>query len=103
MWAPRQYAFGLSTLEGPLNQHAPGEMREPGVSRVIIACADRRCSHSTTALADGWPGDLRLSDIEDYFIRRAGAVVPTCGLGQAPMGTSGAWLLIPWDCPREPW
>ncbi len=37
------------------------EMRETGVRRVVIYCADYRCAHSTTALADGWPDDMRLS------------------------------------------
>jgi hypothetical protein len=70
-----------------------GEMRESGVRSVIIACADYRCSRSTTTLADGWPDDVRLSDIEDRFVCKAcgrhGANVRPL-FGQAPMGTDRA-------------
>jgi hypothetical protein len=45
-----------------------GEMRQSGVRSVVIYCADYRCSHSTTALADGWPDDVRLSDLEPQFV-----------------------------------
>lgn len=45
-----------------------GEMRASGVRGVLICCSDYRCSHSTKALADGWAGDLRLSDIEHRFV-----------------------------------
>jgi hypothetical protein len=67
-----------------------GEMRESGVRSVIIACADYRCGHSTTALVDGWPDDVRLSDIEDQFVckacgRRGADVRPLFGM--ALMGT----------------
>jgi hypothetical protein len=41
------------------------------VRSVVIYCADYRCAHSTTALADGWPDDIRLSDIEDRFVCKA--------------------------------
>jgi hypothetical protein len=47
------------------------EMRESGVRSVVIYCADYRCAHSTTALADGWPDDTRLSDIEGLFVCKA--------------------------------
>jgi hypothetical protein len=70
-----------------------GEMRESGVRSVAIHCADYRCGHSTTALADSWPDDVRLSDIEDRFVckacgRRGADVRPH--FGQAPMGTDQA-------------
>jgi len=32
-----------------------GEMRQSGARSIEIHCADHRCSHSTTALAGGWP------------------------------------------------
>ena len=32
-----------------------GEMRQSGARSIEIHCADHRCSHSTTPLADGWP------------------------------------------------
>ena len=41
-----------------------GEMRESGVSDVLIYCSDRRCCHSTTMSADHWPDNVRLSDVE---------------------------------------
>ena len=31
-----------------------GEMRESGLRRVIVSCADYRCSHSVVTDADGW-------------------------------------------------
>ena len=48
------------------------EMREMGVHGLLIYCADYRCSHSIAISGDGWPDDLRLSDIEGRFgpIRR---------------------------------
>ena len=70
-----------------------GDMRETGVRIIEIHCADHRCSHSTTALADGWPDEVRLSDIEDRFVCKAcsrpGADVRPL-FGQAPMGTDRA-------------
>ena len=41
-----------------------GQMREMGVSGLLIYCADYRCSHSTAISGDNWPDDVRLSDIE---------------------------------------
>jgi hypothetical protein len=48
-----------------------GEMRESGVSGLLIYCADFRCSHQTIlapADVDAWPDSLRLSDLEPRFI-----------------------------------
>jgi hypothetical protein len=45
-----------------------GEMRDIGVRGVLIYCADYKCSHSIAVMADRWPDDLRLSDIESRFI-----------------------------------
>lgn len=44
-----------------------GEMRASGVRKVVVHCADYRCSHSITLDADLWPDSLKLSDIEDRF------------------------------------
>jgi hypothetical protein len=44
------------------------EMRESGVRDVLIYCRDHRCSHHVETNADGWPDDVRLSDIEPNFI-----------------------------------
>ena len=43
-------------------------MRAAGVTRILIFCADHRCSHSTEADGSGWDDDLRLSDIEGRFV-----------------------------------
>lgn len=45
-----------------------GEMREMGARDVLIYCRDYRCGHHTEANADGWPDDVRLSDIEPRFV-----------------------------------
>jgi len=47
-----------------------GEMRASGVRGVLIYCTDYRYSHSTSIIADRWPDDIRLSDIEPRFRRR---------------------------------
>ena len=62
-------------------------MREAGVRGLLIYCADYQCSHSIAVMADRWPDDLRLSDIEPRFIcsacgkqgRRRAAGVANCG------------------------
>jgi hypothetical protein len=46
------------------------EMREMGVHGLLVYCADYRCSHSITISGDGWPDDVRLSDIEPRFVCR---------------------------------
>jgi hypothetical protein len=49
-----------------------GEMRESGVSRVIVFfCSDYGCSHSTRLSANRWTDHLRLSDIEPQFVCQA--------------------------------
>ena len=48
-----------------------GEMREMGVRGLLIICADYRCSHSIAISGDGWPDDVRLSDIEARFVCQA--------------------------------
>lgn len=40
-----------------------GELRATGVRDVLIYCRDVRCSHHVEVNADGWPDDVRLSDI----------------------------------------
>jgi len=44
------------------------EMRVRGL---LIYCADFRCSHSIAISGDGWADDIRLSDIEERFVRKA--------------------------------
>jgi hypothetical protein len=48
-----------------------GEMRGMGVRGVLIYCADYQCSHSIAVMADQWPDDLRLSDVEPRFVCQA--------------------------------
>jgi hypothetical protein len=47
------------------------EMRESGVDRILIYCADYKCSHSIEMSADRWPDHVRLSDIEPLFVCKA--------------------------------
>lgn len=46
-----------------------GEMREgrDGTRRILVYCADYRCSHLIAMSADQWVDDVRLSDIEPRF------------------------------------
>jgi hypothetical protein len=43
------------------------EMRDSGVRGILVYCTDYRRSHSTALMADHWPGNVRLSDIEPLF------------------------------------
>jgi hypothetical protein len=42
-------------------------LRASGVRDLLIYCADYKCSHSISMIADQWPDDVRLSDLEDRF------------------------------------
>ena len=54
------------------------EMRDMGVRRLLIYCADYRCSHSIAVNADQWPDDLRLSDMRIVSpAQPAASVAPT--------------------------
>jgi hypothetical protein len=44
------------------------EMRDSGVRGILVYCADYRCSNSMALMADHWPDDVRLSDIEASFV-----------------------------------
>jgi hypothetical protein len=44
-----------------------GEMRQSGLRRVLVYCADYRISHSVTISAKAWSDDIRLSDLEPRF------------------------------------
>jgi hypothetical protein len=44
------------------------EMRNSGVRGILVYCRDYRCTHSIALMADHWPGDVRLSDIEPLFV-----------------------------------
>ncbi|WP_312017048.1 hypothetical protein [Bradyrhizobium jicamae] len=45
-----------------------GDMRSMGVRGVLVYCADFQCSHSLAVMADRWPDDLRLSDVEPRLV-----------------------------------
>jgi hypothetical protein len=44
------------------------ELRESGVRTVLVFCRDHRCTHHIEISADGWPDEVRLSDIEPDFV-----------------------------------
>jgi len=47
------------------------ETRDMGERGRLVYCADYRCSHSIAISGDGWPDDVRLSDIEGRFVCQA--------------------------------
>ena len=57
------------------------QMRNNGVRGLLIYCSDYKCSHLITMSGDGWPDDLRLSDIEHRFVCEVCGKrgTPTCG------------------------
>jgi hypothetical protein len=44
------------------------DMRAARVRGVLVYCSDYKCSHSLALMADQWPDDIRLSDLEPQFI-----------------------------------
>jgi hypothetical protein len=55
----------------PAQKITLGEMRESGLRRVLVYCADYRCSHSVAISAEDWSDDVRLSDLEPRFTCQA--------------------------------
>jgi hypothetical protein len=45
-----------------------GEMRETGPTRLIVYCADYKCTHHVTIDASQWDDNVRLSDLEPKFV-----------------------------------
>jgi hypothetical protein len=48
-----------------------GEMRSSGDRGLLVYCRDYKCSHMikiAPAVADRWPDELRLSDLEPRFV-----------------------------------
>jgi hypothetical protein len=45
-----------------------GEMRDTGVSGILIHCSDYKCGHSIAISADPWLDHVRLSDLEPRFV-----------------------------------
>jgi len=71
-----------------------GELRSCGVRGVLIYCADYKCSHSIEMMADRWPDDKRLSDIEPRFVcqvcgKRGADVRPNFHWSARPVGGMG--------------
>ena len=63
------------------------EMRDSGVRGILVSCSDYWCSHSIALMADHWPDDLRLSDIEPQFVCKA------CGKRGADVRPNFNWNL----------
>ena len=61
------------------------EMRTAGVRGILVYCSDYKCSHSLALMADQWPDDMRLSDIEPRFICAA------CGKRGADVRPDFSW------------
>jgi hypothetical protein len=57
-------------LRSLLNCRASGFVQS-GIDRILIYCADYKCSHSIQMSADRWPDYVRLSDIEPLFVCKA--------------------------------
>jgi hypothetical protein len=71
-----------------------GEMRSSGVRGLLIYCADFKCSHSVAVLADQWPDELRLSDLEPRFVckvcgKRGAEVRPDFHWNNPPVAAMG--------------
>jgi len=63
----RMESWGMSALTRQ-KKITFGEMREAAADRVLIYCADYKCSHSIEMHASQWTDDVRVSDIEDRFV-----------------------------------
>ena len=68
-----------------------GEMRASGPTRLLVYCADYRCTHHVEIDASQWADSVRLSDLESKFTCQAcgkhGADVRPL-FEPAPMGTT---------------
>jgi hypothetical protein len=52
------------------------EMRDMGVRGILVYCADYQCSHSIAISGDGWPDELRLSDIVGHTVSQSDSFRP---------------------------
>jgi len=62
-----------------------GDMRDSGVRELLVYCSDYRCRHSIAIRSDGWPDEVRLSDIEPRFVCAA------CGNRRAEVRPDFNW------------
>jgi len=53
-----------------------GEMRDSGLSRLLIYCGDYHCAHSVVIDSGRWGDDVRLSDPEVHLFGLAAIAVP---------------------------
>ena len=67
-------AFGLSEFAESWRMREQkitlGEMRDAGLTGLLIFCSDYRCSHGIEISAEPWPDEVRLSDLEPRFVRK---------------------------------
>jgi hypothetical protein len=81
-----------------------GELRASGVRGILIYFSDYRCSHHVAMIADRWPDDVRLSDIEPRFVcaacgKRGADVRPDFAPARMGTGTGRTGLTGQDDCP----
>jgi len=74
-------------MSAPVQKITFAEIRAAGVRSVLVYCADHRCSHSTSLVADRWTDDVRQSDIEPRF------TCWTCGHRGADVRPD--WITVP--------
>ena len=70
------------------------QMRNSRVRGLLIYCSDYKCSHLITMSGDGWPDEIRLSDLEPRFIcsacgKSGGDVRPDLSWNRKPVGMMG--------------
>jgi hypothetical protein len=70
------------------------EMRESCVRGLLVYFADYRFSHHIAISGDGWPDDVRLSDIEERFTcrvcgKRGADVQPDFNWNKKSVGAMG--------------
>jgi hypothetical protein len=61
------------------------DMCAAGVRGILVYCSDYKCSHSIALMADRWPVDARLSNIEPQFVCKA------CGKRGADVRPNFKW------------
>lgn len=90
----------LSRADGRPMKITLDEMRKTGARGVLVYCANYRCGHSIAVNADGWPDEIRLSDIETRCVctasgPRGAAVRPDFHWNSPPHQTFGTTVALP--------
>ena len=91
------YSLAMTTYQQKITF---SKMRELGVRDVLIYCRDHRCSHNVEINADGWPDQVRLSDLELKFTLESCGVpkrgppfnLARTSAGYAPFRTESAYV-----------